>query len=262
MKVNTLMSGSSGNAIYIAGERSNVLIDAGHTGKGLTEALAVGCQLSPGELDAIFITHAHRDHIRGAGVLSRKYDLPIYATEGTWAEMEPLIGNIKTNNKCYLKEAEPLEVGDLVIECFPLSHDALEPVGFRCSSATKSVGVATDSGVFTAKMQEALHNVDCLILEANHDLGMLNKGPYPWYLKKRIASVNGHLSNEGAGQALLKTIGEKTRKVILAHLSEENNKPELALDTVRNILERNRINLEEVNITVAPRYCPGPLISI
>jgi len=259
MKINTLMSGSSGNAIYIETEQSKVLIDAGQTGKGLAQALWEGCQIQPGELDAIFITHAHRDHIQGAGILSRKYDLPLFATEGTWSEMSSLIGKVKPHNIHYIGVGEKTEIQDLQLESFPISHDALEPVGFRCSTADKTVGIATDSGVFTARMAQVLDNVDCLILEANHDLEMLNKGPYPWPLKKRIASVIGHLSNEGAGKALLKTLGERTKEVILAHLSEENNRPPLALQTVQELLEQNQIRLEEVNITVAPRYRPGRL---
>ncbi len=262
MKISTLMSGSSGNAIYISTEESNILIDAGQTGKAITQCLAAGCALLPSEIDAIFITHAHRDHIQGAGVLSRKYDLPIYATEGTWTEMEPIIGPIKQHNKCYVTDNDKVEIGDLVIEAFPLSHDALEPVGYRCEAAGKSVGIATDSGVFTTKMQEALHNVDCLVIEANHDLEMLTKGTYPWYLKKRIAGANGHLSNEDAGQAILRTIGDCTREVILAHLSKDNNRPELALSTIRDILEKNRVDLEKVNITVAPRYQSSLLLKI
>jgi len=259
MKVNTLMSGSSGNAIYIETRRSKVLIDAGQTGKALTQALQEGCGIEPGELDALFITHAHRDHIHGAGVLSRKYDLPIYATEGTWSEMNPLIGPVKPYNMQYFQVGSVVEIGDLRLESFPVSHDALEPVGFRCSMADKTVGIATDSGVFTARMAQALDNVDCLILESNHDREMLHKGPYPWHLKRRIASVVGHLSNEGAGKALLKTMGERTKKVILAHLSEENNRPELALQTVVDLLQENQVTLEDVDITIAPRYKPGQL---
>lgn len=259
MEINTLMSGSSGNAIFVSTKQSKILIDAGQTGKAITNCLAAGCHIEPCDLDAIFITHGHRDHIHGAGILSRKYDLPIYATEGTWSEMEPLIGAIKEHNKCYLRENDKIEIRDLVIKSFPISHDALEPVGYRCESVGKSVGVATDSGVFTNRMQEALYNVDCLVLEANHDVDLLNNGAYPWYLKKRIASVSGHLSNDSAGQALLRIMGDCTREVILAHLSEDNNRPDLALDTVYGILEQNSVDLEKINITVAPRFQPSQL---
>lgn len=262
MRVCTLMSGSSGNAIYIESEKAKVLIDAGQAGKTLTRALQESCGVEPGDLDAILVTHAHRDHIHGAGIMSRKYDLPLYATEGTWCEMSPLIGKIKPDKRNYLKNNASLELGDLTIETFPTSHDAMEPVGFICRSGDKSVGIATDSGVFTTAMGNRLRNVNCLVLESNHDPEMLNKGPYPWSLKRRIASILGHLSNDSAGAALLKTIGEKTRNVILAHLSEENNRPALALKTVLEILEKNQVSLEEVDITVAPRYRAGTCVRI
>lgn len=262
MRICTLMSGSSGNAIYIESQKAKVLIDAGQAGKTLTRALRESCGVDPGDLDAILITHAHRDHIHGAGIMSRKYDLPLYATEGTWCEMEPLVGKIKPEKQMYLQNNASLELGDLKIETFPTSHDAMEPVGFICGYGDKSVGIATDSGVFTTAMGNKLRNVACLVLEANHDTEMLNKGPYPWYLKRRIASILGHLSNESAGGALLRTMGEKTKNVILAHLSEENNRPALALQTVLEILGKNQVSLEEVDITVAPRYRAGMCIRI
>lgn len=262
MRIRTLMSGSSGNAIYIETQSSKVLIDAGQTGKALVKSLEEGCRIKPAELDAIFITHAHRDHIHGAGILSRKYDLPIYATEGTWTEMDPLIGAVKPHNRYCIGTAATVEIKDLRLESFPVSHDALEPVGYRCSSLGKTVGIATDSGVFTAKMAQALQNADCLVLESNHDPGMLIKGPYPWPLKKRIASIVGHLSNEGAGKALLRTMGDRTKEIILAHLSAENNRPSLALQTVADMLHQSQVTLEDVNITVAPRCKPGPQIWI
>lgn len=262
MRICTLMSGSSGNAIYIETKRNKILIDAGQSGKCLAQALDEACGLTPDKLDAILITHSHRDHVAGAGVMSRRYKLPLYATEGTWQEMDPLIGKIEPEWRRFIDSAHSLEIGDIKIESFPTSHDALEPVGFICSSGGKRTGLATDSGVFTTRMANMLNNVDCLILEANHDPEMLIKGSYPWSLKKRISGVLGHLSNPGAGQALLRTLGEKTQKVILAHLSEENNRPQLALDSVEEVMNINRVNLEEVDISVAPRYTPGPLVRL
>ncbi|PKM89663.1 MAG: MBL fold metallo-hydrolase [Firmicutes bacterium HGW-Firmicutes-12] len=262
MKACTLMSGSSGNAIYVETKEAKVLIDAGQTGKRITQALEEVCSVSPKELDAIIITHAHRDHISGAGVLSRRFSLPIYATEGTWHEMKPLIGAIETENIRFIDKRNKWELKDLQIESFPTSHDAMESVGFVCSNGKVNLGIATDSGVFTVKMSTKLKNMDCLILESNHDTQMLNNGPYPWSTKKRIASIMGHLSNEGAGLALLKTLGENTKNVILAHLSEENNKPSLALETVRSTLEENQLCIKDTDISVAPRYKPGNCVSL
>lgn len=257
MKFCTLMSGSSGNAFYVETSRTKLLIDAGQSGKAITQALEEACGRSMDELDALLITHGHRDHILGAGVLARRYHLPVYATEGTWCEMDKRAGTIKEEQKNYIQAEDSLELGDLKIETFPVSHDAMEPVGFLLSSAKKRLGIATDSGVFTARMSRVLQNADCLVLEANHDLELLKNGSYPWPLKKRISSIVGHLSNEGAGQALLQTLGKNSQKVILAHLSAENNKPDLALDTVKNLLEENQCSLKEVDITIAPRFRPS-----
>lgn len=262
MRICTLMSGSSGNAIYIETSKTKLLVDAGQTGKGITKALDEAVGVSPSDLDGVMITHAHRDHVRGAGVISRKYKLPLYATEGTWCEMEPIIGNILPTLKNVIDRGESLQVGDIKMETFATSHDALDSVGYICTQGKKSIGIATDSGVFTARMEKLLRNLDALVLEANHDTQMLKNGRYPWHLKKRIASTVGHLSNDDAGRALLKIIGEKTHDVVLAHLSEENNKPTLALKTVIESLKNNEVNLEEVNISVAPRYRPGKCITI
>ena len=262
MRICTLMSGSSGNAIYIETGKTKVLIDAGQTGRRLNQALEEGCGIKAGELDAILVTHAHRDHILGAGIMSRRYDLPLYATEGTWCEMESLIGPVFPQRRNYIDVQRSWEIGDIKIEPFPTSHDALEPVGFICSNGQKRLGIATDSGVFTTRMANVLGDLDCLVLEANHDVDMLNEGPYPWPLKKRIAGIFGHLSNKDAGLALLKTCGGNTKNIILAHLSEENNRPSLALETVRETLISHQVSIEDVDIMVAPRHRPGCLLSI
>ncbi|MDD2211732.1 MAG: MBL fold metallo-hydrolase [Clostridia bacterium] len=257
MRFCTLISGSSGNALYVETPQTKVMIDAGKSGKALAQALEEACGQSPRELDALLLSHEHRDHTLGAGVMARRYHLPLYATEGTWCEMDGQIGPIKEEQKHYIKESQTLELGDLKIEFFPVSHDAGEPVGFLLTQGQETLGIATDSGVFTSRMAKALRNVHCLVLEANHDPELLKNGPYPWSLKQRIAGEKGHLSNQGAGLALLQTLGGETRQVILAHLSAENNKPALALQTVKKTLEKNHFNLEEVEITVAPRYRPS-----
>ncbi len=262
MKVCTLISGSSGNAIYVETDQTKVLIDAGQSGKVISQALEEACGRSPQELDALLLTHGHRDHIMGAGVLARRYRLPVYATEGTWCEMESLPGTIREEQQNYICSQKPLEIGDLKIEPFTVSHDAMEPVGFLLSQGKRSLGIATDSGVFTAQMARMLTNADCFILEANHDLDLLKKGPYPWPLKKRISGIMGHLANDTAGNALLRILGKASRQVMLAHLSTENNNPALALQTVQDILSDNQVNLDEVDITVAPRYQPSSCLVI
>ena len=262
MKVCTLISGSSGNAIYVETAQTKLLIDAGQSGKAISQALEEACGKSPQELDALLLTHGHRDHIMGAGVLARRYHLPVYATEGTWCELESLPGTIKEEQQNYICAQKTLEICDLKIEPFTVSHDAIEPVGFLLSQGKKSLGVATDSGVFTTQMTRVLRNADCLVLEANHDLELLKNGPYPWPLKKRISGIMGHLSNESAGNALLRVLGKASRQVMLAHLSAENNNPALALQTVQDILKTNQFNLAEIDVMVAPRYKPSACVSL
>lgn len=262
MKFCTLMSGSSGNAFYVETPQTKVMIDAGKSGKALTQALEEVSGCSPQDLDALLLSHEHRDHVMGAGVLARRYHLPVYATEGTWEEMAVQIGPLKEEQRHYIKKNQTLELGDLQIEFISLSHDARDPIGFLLTHGRTRLGIATDSGVFTAHMAKALYNVHCLVLEANHDPEMLKNGPYPWPLKRRISGEKGHLSNQGAGEALIKTLGDHTKRVVLAHLSAENNRPDLAVQTVAQTLENNHFNLDEVEITVAPRHKPGLLMSI
>ncbi len=262
MQICTLMSGSSGNATYVEASGTKLLIDAGQSGKKIVTALHRACGVNPCELDAILITHAHRDHVCGAGILARKYDLPIYATEGTWFEMKSLIGSVKEERQNVFRTGENFQLGAICIETFPVSHDAMEPVGYICSNKKRRFGIATDSGVFTAQMRKVLNNLDCLILEANHDTEMLHTGPYPWSLKRRVSGAGGHLSNEKAGEALLKVMGKNTKNVVLAHLSEENNNPQLALQTVERVLKEGQIDVEGIEITVAPRYGPGRWIKL
>jgi phosphoribosyl 1,2-cyclic phosphodiesterase len=260
MNVCTLISGSWGNSIYLETPTTKVLVDAGQSGKKISLALEE-CGVNPADLDALLVTHSHRDHVQGVGVMARRYRLPVYATEGTWLEMDQ-IGPLQPDQQRVIETEDSWEVGDLKIESYPTSHDALDSVGFVMTKGKKSVGIVTDSGVFTARMRKNLMNMDCLILEANHDPDLLDRGRYPWPLKKRIASVTGHLSNEMAGEALAKIKGEKTRTVVLAHLSEENNSPGLARKTVCETLAKNDVELGDIDIFIAPRYKRGPWISL
>jgi len=252
MKFCSLASGSSGNSYYIGTQSTNILIDAGISGKRICQELDAKLGLAGTELDGIFITHEHIDHIQSIGVLARKFKTPLYATKGTWRGMENKIGKVEPDLCHVLDDAGSLEIGDINIEWFPTSHDANEPVGYLVEKDKKAVGLATDTGMLNSKMVNALSNVDLLILEANHDEKMLSTGKYPAYLKQRIKSPRGHLSNSAAGQALLDLAGEKTKTVLLAHLSQENNLPSLALATVGDILSRNKIGYE-FELEVAPR---------
>jgi len=252
VKFFTLASGSSGNAVYVGSKKSGLLIDAGLTGKEICEKLAQN-KVDAENLEGILVTHEHRDHIKGVGVMSRKLDLPVFATEGTWQGMEHSVGKIAEKNQKYLEVDQCLEIGDLKVEVMATSHDAQEPVAFTVHQGELSVGLATDTGQITRGIRKKITGCTAMVVEANHDPTMLRRGPYPAYLKKRIASVVGHLSNQMSGEALAEFITGKTEQVILAHLSEQNNIPSLALETVKQVLQEKGFD-DFPEIKVAPRY--------
>ena len=263
MKFCSLYSGSSGNSIFIASDNTRVLIDAGLAGKKIDEALKhIGEEAS--SIDGIFITHEHIDHIKGVGVLSRKYDIPIYANDNTWAVMEKNIGKIKEHNIRIMDRRSSIAIKDLEIRSFNIPHDAIAPVGYTVSSGGKNASVVTDFGVFTEEIRDNIIDSDIILLESNHDVNMLKFGPYPYTLKRRILSEVGHLSNEDCGKALVDLIKYKSNKrIILGHLSGTNNHPELALETVSGVLRENNIILDkDIDLTMANRHSPSNLIVV
>ncbi len=227
MKLSILGSGSEGNATLIRGDRSAVLIDAGFSGKEIQLRLEQ-TEISPGDIAAIVLSHEHGDHVRGAGVLARRYKIPVYATEGTLRSGRAKMGNIPDAK--IMPAGTTLTVGDLSITSFSVSHDAADPVGFtveNCRSDEK-IGICTDLGYVTHLVRQRLKNCSMLVLEMNHDIQMLIAGRYPWELKQRIRSKKGHLSNDDASEFLADIWSETLRTVFLAHISKENNLPELA----------------------------------
>lgn len=257
MECATLFSGSSGNCIYVGTEKTKVLVDAGFSGKRIVEALNE-INIDIKEIQALMVTHEHIDHIRGLGVLSRRYDIPIYASPKTWQELA-CIGKVAEYNK---REYEyGLEIGDLKVDFFKTCHDAVQPVGMVFYHGDRKIGIATDTGCITSGIRKALTGAEAIIFEANHDEEMLVKGPYPFHLKKRIAGDQGHLSNRVSGEALRKIITGQTQHVLLAHLSAVNNTPDVAYNAVVAALEEADI-LDGVNLTVAPRYQAHQLIKI
>ncbi|ATW26192.1 hypothetical protein DCMF_16720 [Candidatus Formimonas warabiya] len=257
MECATLFSGSSGNCIYVGTESTKVLVDAGHSGKRIVQALSE-LHIDIKEIQALLVTHEHIDHIKGLGVLSRRYHIPIYASPKTWTELA-CIGEVDEQNK---REYDyGMEIGDLKLEFFKTCHDAVQPVGIAFFHQDGEIGIATDTGCVTAGMKKVLAGANALIFEANHDEQMLKNGPYPYPLKKRIAGDRGHLSNRTAGEALTELITGDTRQVVLAHLSEVNNTPQIAFNSVAETLRETGI-LDAVDLTVAPRYAAHPLIKI
>lgn len=235
-----LFSGSSGNAILISSESTNILVDAGKTGKAVTSSLS---ELGVNKIDAMLITHEHSDHVKAAGIISRKFDVPIFATHGTWNGMEQFLGKLKQENIKKFKTSDSFDIGDIHIKSFEISHDAEEPVGYSFFVGDKKATIATDTGYISDAIRENVVDSDILYIESNHDVNMLKYGSYPWYLKQRILSDSGHLSNDVTGQLLAEIYNEKLKHVILAHLSRENNFPELAYKTVKLCLEDSGIRV-------------------
>lgn len=253
IKFCSLYSGSSGNSIFIGVGKTKILIDAGLSGIKITKALSL-IDESPGELSAILITHDHIDHVKGAGILSRKYNIPIYANEGTWESMKNLIGPVALENIRVFYTGTTLDIGRLAIKSFPIPHDAAEPVGFNFFAENKKVTVATDIGHINRELIENLENSELILLESNHDTEMLRVGSYPWPLKKRISGGMGHLSNDMAGKVVCNLASKGTCKFFLGHLSRENNFPELAYQTVYNALCENKIEIgKDITLEIATR---------
>lgn len=251
----TLYSSSKGNAVFIRSAKKKILVDVGVAACHIERSLAAIGE-NPAELDAIFITHEHHDHIAGAGILSRRFDVPIYATPKLWQTYAEF-GNIPDRNQT--EYSYGLEIGDLTFSFFKTFHDAVQPVGLVIGDGRHTVAICTDTGKITPTMIKAMKDASICIFEANHDRKMLLNGGYPAYLKRRIASDEGHLSNADAGRALLEIIGDHTRHIVLAHLSEENNTPSLARDTVASMLDREGA-LDGIALQVAPAREPSQTI--
>ncbi len=247
-----LFSGSSGNCSVIRHGKSTILLDAGLTGAAITKAL-VSCRISPDNIDAILVTHEHSDHIKGVGVLSRKYGIPVYANAKTWEVMTPLIGNISGRHIRIFDTGHDFFIGDINIRPFSIPHDCIEPVAYSFHAGGRKLSVATDIGHITPSVESELKNSDLVLIESNHDIDMLRNGSYPAHLKKRILGSNGHLSNESCGDLLTELSKHGLKRAILGHLSNENNTEFLASSTVRNVLNRHGISSKEFSLCVAHR---------
>ena len=252
IKFCSLSSGSSGNCQYIETENTKILIDAGFSGKKV-ESLLSSIGVCPTSLDAILVTHEHIDHTMGVGVLSRRYDIPIYANSNTWVGMEPIIKKIKEKNSKVFNTNKTFNLNDLSIHPFSISHDALEPVGYLIYHKNIKISIITDTGWVNDNMKENIKNSHLYFIESNHDVKMLREGSYPYYLKQRIMSNVGHLSNEDAGEVLGDVLSGNGEIVLLAHLSQDNNKPQLAYETVRNIILEQGLDVDN-NIRLELSY--------
>lgn len=234
MRLVSIASGSSGNCIYIGSETSHILVDAGISNKRIEQGLnEIG--LKGSEINGIVITHEHSDHVKGLGVLARKHGVPIYGTKETLEEIAAM-SSLGEFSRDLLKPIFPdaeFSVGDLEILPFSVDHDAANPVAYRVKCGQKQAAVATDMGHYDQYVIDHLQGLDALLLEANHDVNMLQTGPYPYYLKRRILGNHGHLSNENAGRLLNHLLHDRLKHIFLGHLSKENNYEALAYETVK-----------------------------
>lgn len=265
MRLCSIASGSSGNCIYVGSEATHLLVDVGIAGKRVENGLNE-LDLTGRDLDGILITHEHADHISGLGVLARKYDLPVYATPGTIRELKAnsSLGKIDPALFREVSADKKLVIKDLTINPMKVSHDAADAVAYRISYGSTRVAICTDLGVFNDYTVECLKGLDALLLEANHDVHMLEVGPYPYPLKRRILGERGHLSNENAGRLLSRIVHDKLQTIVLGHLSKENNLPELAYETVRMEITMgdNPYNAGDFQMMVAKRDVISPVVSI
>lgn len=243
-KVHTLASGSKGNCILLQAGSTSILIDAGISSRQIVGKLGQ-LGVKPHELSGVFITHEHKDHINGLPVFAKRAQVPIFTREKTWLAMD-CIKQIE-RSFCRLLPLTQMTIGDIIVKPFFISHDAAEPVGFSFFYKKEKCSLATDLGFVSDDVKKVVADSDVLILEANHDLKMLNEGSYPRFLKERIKGKQGHLSNLDAGNLLAQIVDKKLTDVFLAHLSQENNRPTLAKKTVNDILA-NENKLDKVNL--------------
>lgn len=235
MDILSLRSGSRGNASLVSGGNTKLLVDCGVSGKSVTSALA-DVDVYPEDISAIAVTHEHIDHIAGIGVMMRRYHIPVWANAATWTAMESQVGKIDKSLVNIFDNDSSFEIGEIGVKPFSIPHDAADPVGYSFMCGDEKVAVATDIGELKKDLFEAIRGSKTVLLESNHDVNMLEIGKYPPQLKRRIRGKLGHLSNDDAGRAAEFLVRLGTERIMLGHLSEENNYPELARQTVICVL--------------------------
>ena len=249
MKLLSIASGSSGNCYYVGNSDTHLLVDVG-----------ISCKRVENALKGVLVTHEHIDHVKGIGVLARKHGVPIYATAGTIAEMKKMtsLGSIDEGLFHEIRPDEKILIKDITVDPSSIWHDAADPVCYSLYGDGKKVSIATDMGNYNDYIVDKLDNSDIMVVEANHDVRMLEAGPYPYYLKRRILGNYGHLSNELSGQLIYRLLNDHVKGIILGHLSKENNFEELAYETVKLELENNSYanDVREFGLAVARRDMP------
>lgn len=262
MKLCSIASSSSGNCIYVGDDTTGVLIDAGISKKKIIDGLNLR-NIDVNTIKAILVTHEHSDHIQGLGVMARGYSIPIYST------VETINAILKTKNIGKIPDElfhciapnEDFMIDDLLVHAFSMSHDAANPVCYTVSHNDAKVSVATDIGIYNDYIVNNLKDSSMILIEANHDVNMLEVGPYSYYLKQRILGDHGHLSNENCGRLLCDVMSDKLKHVLLGHLSKENNYPELAYETVKCKITEEYGNMQgKMSLCVARRDEPSEIL--
>jgi phosphoribosyl 1,2-cyclic phosphodiesterase len=239
MLIYVLSSGSCGNCTFIRSGNTRILVDAGLAGSTVRRGLeAIG--ESADAIDAILVTHDHRDHTLGAGILSRRHRMRVYATDGTFRAAERITGHIPSACRRVFESGSGIVFDGVAVETVATPHDGADPVGFVFDDGQHRFGVFTDIGVPFDRLKETMPTLDGMMLETNYDTRMLEEGSYPYYLKKRITGGRGHLSNDAAVQLLAEIGSGRLRTVFLSHLSEENNHPDRVYEALREGLDEER----------------------
>jgi phosphoribosyl 1,2-cyclic phosphodiesterase len=262
LNLSVLASGSTGNAIFVESGEHSFLVDAGLSGKQM-EGLFQQIGRNIKDLSGIFVTHEHVDHVKGVGILARKYKIPVYANEKTWKAMDHLIGEVPLEQKFTFDMETVKSFGSLDIESFGVSHDAAEPMFYIFHQEGKKAVIITDTGYVSDRMKGQISNADTYIFESNHDVSMLRMGRYPWNIKRRILSDVGHVSNEDAALAMSDCIGDNTKRIYLAHLSLDNNMKDLAKMAVKQTLESEGFIVgEQFSLYDTDPKVPTPLAAV
>ena len=256
MRMMSIASGSSGNCIYVGTESTHILIDDGVSKKKVLEGLNK-LDLKVEDINAVLITHEHDDHIGGLGVFERHSVTPVYGTEKVVGYIRNCskLGSIPEGIYHSFKAGDTFKIRDIEITTTSISHDAADPVAYVLSDGRKKAGVITDLGQYDERIIDSFSNLNCMLIEANHDINMLMTGRYPYYLKQRILGTRGHLSNESCGKLLSELLNDNIEHLLLGHLSKENNFPELAYETVKNEINiaDNYHKADDFDIQVAAR---------